>query len=91
MKEYSFGSTPLTAHILYFSWKVWRHFYPQKLSRVQFCVLLVFNKKRKHKTQDIRDAIHATASATRGEFVTGADHMEANEAVPTIWDRDYMV
>ena len=26
-----------------------------------------------------------------GEFVSGAGHMGANEAVPTIWDPDYMV
>ena len=24
----------------------------------------------------------------RGEFVSGADHMGANEALPTIWDPD---
>ena len=29
--------------------------------------------------------------AARGEFVSGADHMGANEAVPTIWDPHYMV
>ena len=30
-------------------------------------------------------------AAARSEFVSGADHMGANEAVPTIWDPDYMV
>ena len=29
-----------------------------------------------------------TSGAARGEFVSGADHMGANEAVPTIWDPD---
>ena len=27
----------------------------------------------------------------RGEFISGADHMGANEAVPTAWDPDSMV
>ena len=27
----------------------------------------------------------------RGKYVSGANHMGANKAVPTIWDPDYMV
>ena len=31
---------------------------------------------------------NATNDGARGESVSGADHMGANEAVPTIWDPD---